>query len=318
MPLPKWYNSVSPVSAFEVPGTRQESQDGFDSRCEVQVMVAWADRYNFITNLYDPTGDFPELIVNGQSINAEWPFNDGMRFPCFFNSGVITQQIAKADTLSTFTEIFTDYEFAIIDLLYTFPRQETSSGTSPGGDKIILSERIRPNAEFIKLNTDTLYYSGKEFADLNTINSEAPVLPESQLGIQWRRLGIERTLQGLAAFPSTWVNHIGKTNIAAYASDLLGLTFPPETLLVLDVTAEFTLTALGNTNWTSTVSLAGKNDGPFAEPRGWNTFFDGKETDADLAKHWKGVFSSSQAGEARIKSYPPVDLSDMLYNPIPI
>jgi len=63
MASPKWDLSTPGIQAFEKHGTRQETQDGFDSRCEVQVMVAWADRYTS-SNIYFICNNITHLNCN--------------------------------------------------------------------------------------------------------------------------------------------------------------------------------------------------------------------------------------------------------------
>ena len=119
----------------------------------------------------------------------------------------------------------------------------------------IASEVLEPYTEMMSLDF-------RRFRWTNGLTG-TPLIEGEQPPFQMPMLNIVRTRYRLSAVPTEVLTCLGCCNDIAYTSDILGLTFGPETLLFQPQGISRSFTTLGTTGWTIGLKFACK-------PSGWN------------------------------------------------
>lgn len=166
------------------------------------------------------------------------------------------------------------YEEALVTVNYSTEVQD------------LVSESLEPTQEFITLDYRRFCWGSPNGPNL--IEGEAP-------GKLIRGLNIVRTLYKKTTVPAAVLATTGVNNVA-YSSNLLGLTFPSETLLYEPGNLSRTFTTLGTEGFTVTVKFSYRQ-------HGWNKFWR-----ADT-QQWTRIYLR---GGAQYNSYPLVDYSSLL------
>lgn len=127
--------------------------------------------------------------------------------------------------------------------------------------KDLVSESIEPIAEFVKQDHKRFRWGSKTGDPL--LENEAP-------GKLTRSLSIVRTMYEVPPpLPAVLLTGVGKTNDAQYQSQLLGLTFAPETLLFTPAGITRTITSNGSDGFTVVLKF-------MYNPNTWNKFWRAK------------------------------------------
>lgn len=150
----------------------------------------------------------------------------------------------------------------------------------------LFSESLEPTAEFITLDHKGFRWGG----DDPLLEGEAP-------GMLQKGLNLVRTSYQLAAIPAATLTCVGCSNLAAYTSTMLGLTFGAQTLLFQPPTMNRTFKTTGTEGWTLQTKFAYK-------PQTWNRFFRSK-TNA-----WESI---TYINGTPYLPYPPATFSAFLF-----
>jgi hypothetical protein len=159
----------------------------------------------------------------------------------------------------------------------------------------LFAESLEPNAEFI-----TLDY--RKFRWTSTTGKK--LTAEQAPGKLIVGLDFVQTRFNLVTLPSAILrpNRVNQNSITAR---LLGLTFPPETLLYVNSQPARTITSAGATKWTMTSRFSYREDG-------WNKFW---REDKEGGPGWDQIFvAKTEGGDANTpyKNFTPADLSSIL------
>lgn len=154
---------------------------------------------------------------------------------------------------------FTKYNYAELIVTYQMPRIETSEAY---GGAVTINEQIHGASEFITLPTKNLFW-GKagEKVLIDTFDAPGKV---NQM-IEWiYNIRGARILPNIQLYP-------GRINKYASRSTSLGYIFPPTTLLMGEpiISKE---TSFDGVKYDLTLRFLFKNNGTYANPRGWNYF----------------------------------------------
>lgn len=167
------------------------------------------------------------------------------------------------------------YDHYHVDVQYTSDPQRS-----------LFSETIEPIAEFVRLDHRFFRWS----SGVPLTEGEAP-------GVIRRELKLVRKYFNRSSVPSAILTAPGSVHNAAYTSPVLGLTFPAETLLFAPEPVDRTVTTSGSQGYNYTIGFHFK-------PNGWNKYW------RPQSQAWESIYLSN--GTA-YKSYPPADLSALLY-----
>jgi hypothetical protein len=195
------------------------------------------------------------------------------------------------------------YEFAIVTATFRTPTPGTpQSDPGPGGDNFVISEAIAPTAEFMTVDP-----TGLRWKTMNRAleNGEAPGRMEVGFIYVFTRYNWVATPQQLIDALSL----VGCTNAEAIDATLLGIIFPPESLLFLEPSLQTETRADGVRTTTATFRFAYKGiteAQPGVPPvGGWNQFWCKKLDSPHGGKGWydKIIYKTGQE-ETDYKNYP--------------
>lgn len=122
----------------------------------------------------------------------------------------------------------------------------------------VASESIEPFTEFNELDFRRFRWTSG--------TTGRPLIEGEQAPFQLPMLNLVRTRYRLSSIPEEVLTCLGCCNSIAYTSDILGLTFPAETMLFQPQGINRSFTTLGTTGWTLGIKFACK-------PWGWNKFW---------------------------------------------
>lgn len=152
-----------------------------------------------------------------------------------------------------------NYEHVIIDINYEWNTKIQSSVYG----LITLHETIQDVSDFVTLPTKNLYWDvggSKEAIDA----FDAP--GKINYGLEW-----SYEITGAYTVPEQIFDPVGKLNLYAIKAPGINRTFPPFTLLYASPVVESELTYSG-TIYRIALRFLHKNNGTFADPKGWNWF----------------------------------------------
>jgi len=163
--------------------------------------------------------------------------------------------------------------------------------TTAIGSFDLVAESLEPYGDFIRQDYTLFRWGGK--------NGD-PLKPEEAPGRYMPKLKLVRRIYRLSTLPDDTLSAIGKCNLAAYASPLLGVTFPAETLVYGEPNLERTISTSGSEGWNYTQQWT-------YDPNGWNKYW---RAETGL---WEEIYMVTESGVALPwKSYPPTDFSGLL------
>lgn len=176
-------------------------------------------------------------------------------------------------------------KFAHVTINYGIPQSREV------GSFDLVTESLEPFGEFIRQDYSLFRWSGK---------SGDPLRPEEAPGRFMPKLKLVRRIYRLTSLPANVLTAMGKCNLGAYASPLLGVTFPVETLVYGEPSLERTISSSGSEGWNYTQQWT-------FDPNGWNNYWRA-ETGT-----WESIYMITASGAAvPWKSYVPTDFSGLL------
>lgn len=222
------------VECYEIPGTKQEQASAFNGiTCSVQLMCLWEERWDLVDDIMGTPRPWPFLTTGF----VPYPIDAKIReWP------PESKYTTDADEQACF------FEFANVEIGYSSQLVEDSV------------ENIEPSMEAIPSNHKLFRWSAD--ADGGLSENEAP--PKIL-----RSMIFSRTRYRLGALPTEFLTAVGCTNIAAYASPNLGITFPADTLMYMPAPATRTFYNVGAGGYTATFKFAYK-------PEGWNKYWNAR------------------------------------------
>lgn len=256
----------------------KETFDSFGGvvSASVTLRCAWADRYTIVSDIL---GSF-----------AVWPQGTG-------STALASKATIRPAPNSKYVETsgVAVYEQALIDLVYQNQSQDGSSGaqdsvTNPG---LKFSDAIETTVDAQKLDP-------KQFR-WDVANGRQVKLGETPTR-HYHGIKLARTIYGFTTLPASILTLPGKTNLAAYTSAMLGLTFAAETLLFEGLSVLQNVYTDGSVTRNATVKWVYKNET-------WNKFWNA-EAQA-YQKLWDADYNNG-AGR-QYNNYPPIDMSDYLF-----
>jgi hypothetical protein len=181
-------------------------------------------------------------------------------------------------------------ELAQITINYN--QLDATDSTDPENIQIF-SESLEPSAEF-----QTLDYRKFRWGS----SSGKPLTAEQAPGKLVIGMDYVQTRYNVDEIPAI-VLQPGQVNNAAITAQLLGLTFPVETLLYQNTQPSRTISTTGDNLWTMASRFSYR-------PNGWNKFWnEGKTGGAG----WDVIYAKDNAGAwHEYKNFPPGDLSTIL------
>lgn len=186
------------------------------------------------------------------------------------------------------------YEDALIKLKYgTVPGGASATKTDPvSGEEVIVTESLEPTIEYLKLDPKGFRWTSADGRPLK--ENEAP-------SREMRGMNLVRAVQNMETLDTSILTLAGKTNTDAYASTLLGITFPAETLLWVPPSLRRTVKADGTDTMSVVLKLAYKE-------KGWNKFWRADKSGDDK---YDTIFDI--AANAQYKNFPPASMTNWLY-----
>jgi hypothetical protein len=166
-----------------------------------------------------------------------------------------------------------------------------SVGYSSGEETDFISESLEPTVEFVTLDYKNFRWGAANGDEVK--EGEAP-------GKLVRSLSLVRTIYHLASIPTDVLDLVGSVNDTAYASTLLGLTFPAETMLFSPPSMDRTITTAGTKGWNLAMRWMYK-------PETWNKFWNARANPAAYQRMY-----TVDPGTV-YNSYPLEDHSNLLY-----
>ena len=159
------------------------------------------------------------------------------------------------------------------------------------GSYDLVAESLEPFGDFIRQDYSLFRWTGKD---------GDPLKPEESPGLFVPKLKLVRRIYRVSTLPSNALSAIGKCNLDAYASPLLGVTFAAETLVYGEPLLERTISTAGSDGWNYTQQWT-------YDPNGWNKYWRA-ETGT-----WDSIYMITTAGAAvPWKSYVPTNFSNLL------
>ena len=196
-----WLTDTSPPHGLAEPDelhiTQSESWSNDKISTQVELKVAWNERYDVLHN----------LLTSGK----RWPYHASNT--CIASSGSIVPFPGQQGTRDGGGYI---YDYAKLTVVF-----ESLSATE-GEETTIYSESIEPTLEFQTLPPSQFRWGS---------GSGDELLPEEAPGRLQVGLDYVVTLYNLPSIPTEAVTLIGKSNSGTVTSASLGLTFAAETLL---------------------------------------------------------------------------------------
>jgi hypothetical protein len=155
----------------------------------------------------------------------------------------------------------------------------------------LVAESLEPFGDFLRQDYTLFRWSGKD---------GDPLKPEEAPGRFMPKLKLVRRIYRVETLPSNALSAIGKCNIASYASPLLGVTFPVETLVYGEPSLERTISTTGSDGWNYTQQWT-------YDPNTWNKYW------RPETQSWEYIYMITASGTAvPWKCYEPTDFSGLL------
>jgi hypothetical protein len=250
------------VDYIEEPGSPREFiSNAGGNHVERWLLCNWEDRHTLVSDalgyrvkrqLYIPNVGFrywyypPDLYV--AEGNTPMP-------------GLWAYDAQIEPLISTPTTAGLSYKKARINLFYKTMEYEYDET-----DEVFISERIEPVSEFITVNRSGLYFgTGASATRLDNENVEVPTKIN-------RMMDWVYTIHRVGFIHEAYLNLQGYVNASPVYSKALDLTFPAETLLCGNLSANREILNTGVFHWSVTFRFTYKNNGTFAVPYGWNHF----------------------------------------------
>lgn len=258
--------TYSSVQCFEVPNTLSIDFDAVtgDIVASVQLNCAWNNRWLLVADLLNNSRVLPSY---------------GVGAPVALKAAVVPEgaHVTLGQGLV--------WDMAKVTVSYGHKKFEQI------GPYDIVSESLEPMAEFKRLPWQNFRWGSKTGTPI--IQDEAPGKLEVKLNLVRQIFKVPTPLDPLV------LTAAGKCNDAAYTSNLLGLTFEPETLLYLEPKFERSIRNDGSdgVNYTQTWSF---------KPTSWNKFWRAESNDHEY------MYQTTDAGTDPFKPYEPIDLSALL------
>lgn len=218
----------SAIDCSEVAGSARENADvNTGINCSVLLQCLWDDRHALME----------DLLISPRA----WPKSFGGVNPNAINCAAYPHPNGQYSTDGQECAYTGD---ALVQVQYSTQIVTTAS------------ESIEPYLDYDSIDNRILHWGSGAGEVL--LEAEAP-------SILLRGLNISRTMYRLAAIPNEVLTCVGKVNVAAYTSSLLGLTFAAETLLFQPGGVQRSFTNFGTLGWTLTTKFGYK-------PNTWNQF----------------------------------------------
>jgi len=191
------------------------------------------------------------------------------------------------------------YEKAELTVTYQTLDYDTE-GPGEGGGTTYVSESFEAASEFATYDTDKLFWgTGKT----------DPLEPAAAISQVVRMVDWVYTIHHMLTFPAWIFDYVGKVNLYNVRSFAYGYTFPAETLLCGNPTANRSLTSDGLTAWTVTFRFSYKNNGPIGSAYGWNHFPRPSVTDSVGNITFARVYDEN---DRILYAYPRVNFSGLI------
>lgn len=164
-----------------------------------------------------------------------------------------------------------EVEYGKIDWYYYPVPDDPDEPANIYGNVVAFSERIDPATEYLTLNRQGLYWgTGNDSVRIEDEDIETPTKIIKMIDWVFTRYR-QRQIY------TDHLDLIGKVNDTAIRPPTLGMSFPAETLLCGNVSAErdFTYSTFNstmNSDWTVTYRFTYRNNGTYSSPKGWNHF----------------------------------------------
>jgi hypothetical protein len=259
-------SNFSAVMCYEVPETLSVDFDAVTGEvsASVDLSVPWSQRWALVGDL----------------------LNNSRPLPDYGNGAPVALKAAVKSTGEriAFGQSFV-YSDATVSVSYGIRKFEQV------GPFDIVAESIEPQAEFRILPYNNFRWGSKTGDPL--VEAEAPGKLEVKLML------VRQIFKVPTPLPLAALTAAGAVHNAEYASPLLGLTFPEETLLYLEPKFDRTLQNSGAAGVNYTQQWAIK-------PTGWNKFFRAK------TGTYEEIYQTTDAGTDPYKNYDPQDLSGLL------
>ena len=267
----------STINCSEESGTRVENIEGQGKpSASVTVRCAYGDRWNLID----------DIVYNGRT----WPVVGKLNLLPLKSASIKPTVDGNWDA----TDQTINYIDALIDLSYGLG-ESSSTETSAGGT--VFAESLEGTVEMLKQDHKRFVWIDTATPGVETgevLEAEAPSVP-----IYGQNL--KRTIFNVATIPSAVNTSLGKCNVAAYTSLLLGRTFAAETLLFKPAKQRRDLKADGSgLGWTVDLEFVYNQNG-------WNKFW--RAVDQDwrrfAVKKWNSATSTWT-----LTPYKPIPTAD--------
>ena len=246
--------------------------------------VAWSERYDFMA----------DVIENRRA----WPYD------------LTSSMLAKSCTCVPLAEAgiesgqVINYNFALITVNYDQSAVNAGEGSSESSGAPayespdpeeheppitdLMSESFEPSVEFLTLDPKFFAWGAANGSKLE---------PEEAPGMQQFGAVLVRTLYDVDVVPTKAVTNMGKVNDGNYSSQLLGVSFAPETLLYLPPSMNRTIRSDGANAWTLTLRFSYKHTE-------WNKFW------RVSAQAWQSLYVK---GGGIYRNYPTGNFSSLLF-----
>jgi len=301
----------------EVHSARRENWNAENPSANVRLVCSNDDKFEAIQ----------DIIM----MRRPYPFNKAAVYPNLYAASIQTNADRARFTTDSAEEVI-DYTYeTFFDVMYTTLNNialydgallSFSGELSEQKGIIEAHETIDPDVEFITFDYRHFFWKPEDWIANPDPNDPAQQNDLSKLE-QWDRGSegglrlvkdvIHRRVRGYITLPMTIHTWEGATNISDYTSDVLGRTYPENTLLLTDLTIR-----KGPYNWfydTLTYELAAKLT---YRPDGWDKFPRLKcGTSASLSMEKVLVQCKKEGGGGPITEYSPYpsrDMSEFLFS----
>jgi hypothetical protein len=238
------------VACWEVHGEVQERRSLEDWTASVQLMCAWNDRHLLAADIV--------------GFARDWPHGTGIIKP-----QATSAAIEPFESAGSRDDQAMAYEHALVTVNYTIDDRSPAD---------LASESIEPSVEYITVDHRRFRWGSA---------TGPPILEQEAPGKPIYSIALVRTIYNLPSIPASILTLPGTCNQSSYSSDILGLTFPAESLAFMSPSMQRTITIDGDKGWTLTLKWAFREGG-------WNQFWRPQLNSG--AGGWQALHVAGQSG----------------------
>lgn len=260
-----FFSTVDCQEVHDEPQNESPSLDNWQT--QVTLSCAWNQRYNLIAD-----------VLGNRRV---WPYFSGANAPRALSATMSPRSVTGTKVPGSPQLLV--YEKARVRFTYG---QIQVGPTNPQPGELAydaISETMEPTVEFMNLDHKLFKWGSA---------TGTPLLRDESPGRQVARMKIVRTYYGLPSIPSEILTLLGKCNDSAVSSQLLGLTFPAQTLLVGSPRPTRNIKSDGTYVFTLTTSFSYKQEG-------WNKFYRSDTNDYESIYDKDGI----------VEPYPPTNIT---------